>query len=134
VTAVDDCPDTFDVARRWFHLPEQVECVHADACDFLASATGKWNAVAIDIYRGFEIPEGVLSARVAQSLTDVLHPGGLIVWNVAADVVSAPADRVCELLRAAGLRPRRLQVVCPFEGNALVLCRTSLNRSPAAGC
>jgi len=57
VTAVDNCPVTFDIARRWFYLPEQVECVQADAGDFLAATTGKWNAVAIDVFRGFEIPD-----------------------------------------------------------------------------
>ena len=42
----------FPPARRWFHLPADVECVHADALAFLRSTPRQWSAVAVDVFQG----------------------------------------------------------------------------------
>jgi spermidine synthase len=126
VTAVDDCSRSFEVARRWFHLPSHITCVHAEAAAFLRSATVKWDAVAVDVYRGFEIPDGVLSEEVAESLLRAVRPGGLIVWNVAADPGCASTERVRNTLKSAGLTPRCLQSIPQGEGNTMVVCRSPI--------
>src|ERR1035441_9287151 len=48
VTAIDNWPNAFDIARRCFHLPQDVECIPADAIEFLRSTSRQWDAVAVD--------------------------------------------------------------------------------------
>jgi len=69
VTAVDNCAAAFDIARKWFHLPDQVECVHADALEYLKTTPRQWDAIAIDVYLGTEIPKSMLTDNIADILT-----------------------------------------------------------------
>jgi spermidine synthase len=125
VTAVDDWPPAFELARRWFHLPDTVECIHADALALLRETDRQWSAVAIDVFHGVEIPHKFLTADIGQLLTRVVEPGGLIVWNVADGPGSWPAHRIAKALRRQGLRPSKVSVLDADVGNTLVICRTS---------
>lgn len=123
VTAVDNWPVAFEIARRWFHLPADVECVHEDALEFLRSTTRQWSAVAVDVYRGVEIPDSILTSDIAGLLSRAVEPGGPIVWNVADNPVSRPTRWICKALRREGLSPRSLSVMECDVGNTLVVCR-----------
>ncbi|MDP3747152.1 MAG: methyltransferase domain-containing protein [Phenylobacterium sp.] len=123
VTAVDNWPTAFEIARRWFHLPAEVECIHADALTFLRSTERRWDAVAIDVFSGTEIPDAMLTTDIGQLLAGVLSPGGLIVWNVADCTASWPAQWIARALRATGLTPRLVPVLAEDVGNTLVVCR-----------
>ena len=125
VTAVDNWPTAFELARRWFHLPDSVECIHADALALLRATDRQWSAVAIDVFHGVEIPADFLTLDVAQLLTRVVEPGGLIVWNVADSPTSRPARRIVEALRLQGLRPSMVSVIDAEVGNTLIVCRNS---------
>ena len=61
VTAVDSMAAAFELARAWFRLPHEVECVHADAMEFLKTNTRRWKAIAVDVFRGAEIPGSMLT-------------------------------------------------------------------------
>jgi hypothetical protein len=123
VTAVDDWHTAFELARRWFHLPDDVECIHADALALLRETDRKWSAVAIDVFHGVEIPDDFLTTDVGQLLTRVVEPGGLIVWNVADGPGSRPARWIVKALRQQGLQPSMISVIYPDVGNTLVVCR-----------
>jgi predicted membrane-bound spermidine synthase len=123
VTAVDNWPTAFEIARRWFHLPAEVTCVHADAMAFLRSTTERWSAVAVDVFRGMEIPDSILTSDIGSLLSRVVTPGGLIVWNVADDPDSWPVLWITKALRLAGLAPTSLTVMDEGAGNTLVVCR-----------
>jgi len=125
VTAVDDWPAAFELARRWFHLPNNVECVHADALALLRETDRQWSAVAIDVFQGVEIPDDMLTADLGPLLTRVVEPGGLIVWNVADGPGSEPARQIVKSLRLQGLKPSMVSVIDPDVGNTLVICRNS---------
>jgi spermidine synthase len=125
VTAVDDWPIAFELARRWFHLPDDVECVHADALALLRETDRQWAAVALDVFHGVEIPEEFLSADIGELLTRVVEPGGLIVWNVADSPGSPPAHRIVRALRLQRLQPSMVSVIGADVGNTLVVCRNS---------
>jgi spermidine synthase len=125
VTAVDDWLTAFELARRWFHLPDNVECIHADALALLRETDRRWSAVAIDVFQGGEIPDNFLAADLGQLLTRVVEPGGLIVWNVADSPGSEPARWIADALRLQSLQPSMISVIDGDVGNTLVLCRNS---------
>lgn len=123
VTAVDDWPTAFDIARRWFHLPADVDCVHADALAFLRATPRQWPAIAIDVFHGVEIPPAVLTTEIGPLLRRALAPGGLIVWNVADHSRAWTVRWISKALTLAGLKPR-LRPVLDFDaGNTLVVAR-----------
>lgn len=121
VTTVDNVAASFDLARRWFGMPADVQCVHADALAFLDETVDRWDAVAIDVFKGAEIPWVMFGPAVGGLLVKSLRPGGRIVWNVADDTRSLTAFRVEKILRAAGLAARRVAVLDETAGNTLVI-------------
>lgn len=125
VTAVDDWAPAFEIARRWFHLPDEVECVPSDAVAYLRSTARQWDAVAIDVFRGAEIPAALLTSDIADLLAKVLEPGGLIVWNVADDTLSWSAQWIARALRQAGFLPVLTPVLEGGVGNTLITCRST---------
>lgn len=126
VTAVDNSAVAFDLARAWFHLPPEVECVQADALEFLRTATRQWEAIAVDVFRGAEIPESMLTQDVSKLLAHALKPGGRIVWNVANAPRSWAVQRIMRAMRLAGFQPFTLAVIEGGVGNTLVVCRDAL--------
>jgi spermidine synthase len=104
VTAVDVWAGAFNIARRWFHLPKEVTCVHADAVTFLHDTTIQWSAIAIDVYDGVSIPPSMFAAELADRLKSVLAPGGQVVWNVAAGLNELDTRRIVQLLERTGLQ------------------------------
>jgi spermidine synthase len=121
VTTVDNVAACFDLARRWFGMPMEVGCVHADALSFLEKTVGRWDAIAVDVFKGAEIPWTMLGPTVSGLMVKALRPGGRIVWNVADDSRSLTAFRIAKILRAAGLAVKRVAVLDETAGNTLVI-------------
>jgi spermidine synthase len=55
VTAVDINPRTFEIARRYFQLPDSVTCHVGDGARFLARRA-RYDAIVLDAYDGKDIP------------------------------------------------------------------------------
>jgi spermidine synthase len=125
VTAVDNWPRCFDIARRWFHLPTAVECVHEDALDFLRQTSRQWSAIAVDVVHGTSIPDAILTGDVAGLLARRTKPDGLIVWNIADAPSSWEARWIAKSLELQGLAPATLSVLEADVGNTLVVCRNN---------
>lgn len=125
VTAVDNWAQSFEIARRWFQLPASVECVHADALDFLRTTGRQWDAVAVDVFHGVEIPESILVSDIGSLLAKVVSSDGLIVWNVADEPRSWAARWIAKALRIESLDPYMVSVLEWDVGNTLVICRNT---------
>ncbi len=123
ITAVDDWDGAFAIARQWFGLPAEVECIHADAMAFLKSTARQlrtpWRSMS---FRGLEIPIAMLNEDIAALLASVLAPGGMIVWNVADEPLAWTTQRIAKALRRGGLDPRMVAVLDGDVGNTLVVC------------
>lgn len=132
LTAVDNWQNAFEIARRWFHLPQEVECVHSDALDYLRASRRQWDAIAIDVFHGTEIPDSMLTSDVGALLAGNLTPGGLIVWNVADGPRSWPARWIAKALQLTGFTPSMISVVDGDVGNTLVVCRNTPRRGARA--
>ncbi len=128
VTAVDNWAPAFEIARRWFHLPSSVECVHADAIDFLWGNERRWSAVVVDVFRGVEIPAAVLTTEVGALLRRAVSAGGQVVWNVADALDSAPVRWISIAIAQAGLHPLASPVLTADVGNTLIIARDRSHR------
>ena len=122
VTAVDDMAWAFVAARRWFQLPDQVECVHADALAYLGTTTRRWSGIAVDVFRGVEIPDQFLKPEFGALLLRALEPGGVIAWNVADGPASWTVALVARAMRQIGLVPQLIQVADDEWSNTVVVC------------
>jgi spermidine synthase len=90
---------------------------------YLRSTVRQWDAIAIDIFRGAEIPAAILTSDIADLLAKVLEPGGLIVWNVADDALSWSAQWIAKALRQTRFAPILTSVLPGGVGNTLITCR-----------
>ncbi len=123
VTAVDDWPPAFDIARQWFHLPSDVDCVDADALAFLRSAPRRWPAIAIDVFQRERIPQAFMAADIGAVLRQAIEPGGIVVWNVADSCTSDAVRHIENILRREAWSVSRVPLVNDDVGNTLVVGR-----------
>jgi len=95
VVAVDVNPQSFLLARRYFGLPDTVQCRVADGLDFLFSTRRMFDAIVLDAFRGGDIPEALISDVLFAQARKRLHKDGAIFANihVKSDKDDA-ADRV----------------------------------------
>ena len=132
VTAVDIWKPALEIARRWFGLPSAVHCVKADAADFLRATGRRWDAIAIDVFQGVDIPDSMLAADMGQLISKVLVSEGRVVWNVADAPDSMPVRRILRVLQVAGLATKILSVLDGGVGNTLVIAQRGFGRPIAA--
>lgn len=83
VTVVDINPMAFVLARRYFHLPEQVRCIRRDGVAFVRHATPIYDAVVIDVFGGKNmVPRAFTTPAFFQTVKKILTPNGLLMMNV----------------------------------------------------
>lgn len=92
VTIVDHDPVSFDVARRFFGLPEYIPCVCADFKEYLLAETRSFDGIAIDVGGPGFCYEEQFNPAICHSLTALLKPSGRAILNmlVATDIDAAP--------------------------------------------
>lgn len=130
VTAVDNWQAAFDIARQWFSLPVSVDCVKADAAEFLRSTSEQWDAIVVDVYKGAAIPDSMLTSDIGSLLAKVMRACGVIVWNIADGPQSRPARWISGALRRSGLNPSMVSVLNADVGNTLIVCRDKALHGP----
>ncbi len=130
VTAVDDMAWAFVAARRWFQLPDQVECVHADALAYLGATTRRWSGIAVDVFRGVDIPDQFMTPKFGALLLRALEPGGVIAWNVADGPASRATAFVARAMKQIGLVPQLIQVAADEWSNTVVICHVPRQVGP----
>ena len=103
VTIVDTNSYAFTLARRYFHLPDTIECVEADGAEFLLNDVRSYDAIAIDAYNNKgQIPRSLLSPTFFRILNDALTTQGLALMNImtAHDLDMLP-DRIAHKAKAS---------------------------------
>lgn len=83
---VDIDPAVPDVARRFFHLPDDPRLkVHvADGRRFLDDATETWDLIYCDAYIGQSVPFHLTTVQFLDEVQRHLSPGGVFGLNLAA--------------------------------------------------
>jgi SAM-dependent methyltransferase len=123
VTVVDHSPDSFDIARDYFGMPDDIPCVVEDFRTYLAAETRRFDGIAIDVGGpGFRFAEQFDSAT-CRAIRDRLAPGGRIIMNmlVANDFDRAP-DQIGSDLSDDRLAAWIFDQPGFFNRNALIAC------------
>ena len=105
VTIVDIDPRSFELARRYFRLPDSVACHVAEGTEFLRRTRGRYDAIVLDAYNGGDFPDVFKNASYLSSVKAHLIGGNAIyLENILVD---DDEDR------APDLRARLLQAIWP---------------------
>jgi len=73
VTLVDIDPLSFEIARRYFHMPETVNCHAQDGGGFLRRTRDRYDAVILDAFMDAIIPPHLLTERFFQLVKSRLN-------------------------------------------------------------
>lgn len=105
VTVVDINPHTFTLAKKYFQMPEEIECVVEDGRNYLLKTGKRFDAIAIDAFNtDATVPEQFTSEEFFQVARKVLRPSGVVAMNVMiAHDFDLLADRIALNMEAADL-------------------------------
>ncbi|HEX3809728.1 MAG TPA: fused MFS/spermidine synthase [Rhizomicrobium sp.] len=141
VTMVDINPLAFEVARRYFNLPDAVECHVADGVAFVRRSPVRYDAIVVDAYTKQTMPKVFLRPSFFALAKSRLRPHGLVLMNllVTDDDDRAP-DRIVRSLQKTWRHARLLDVdgwddrnAVAVAGNVTKLKRPKLLMRPARG-
>jgi spermidine synthase len=126
VTLVDINDYAFTIAKRYFQLPDTVECVVADGLDYLRRMQKSFDAIAIDVFESQKkgrIPEAFLTDEFFCTLKAALKPCGMAVMNVMTghDLDRQPIDVACGMEKA-GMPAKLFDWQGVKNRNTLVAC------------
>ena len=122
VTAVDIDPGCFDLARRFFGLPAEVDCHIGDGRAFLETYAVAFDAIVVDAYHRHAVPSHLCSAEFFVLARTRLAAAGVILLNaVLAHDLDRFADRVAAGMANAGLSTRILDAAGTRDRNAIIL-------------
>jgi predicted O-methyltransferase YrrM len=122
VLAVDVNPQAFLIARRYFQMPDSVECRLADGFEYLVSTRRMFDAIVLDAFHGGRMDEELLSEMFFARARKRLRKGGAVFANihVLRDSDDA-ADRAAAGMASAFSDVRILDRPVTKQRNAIVM-------------
>jgi predicted membrane-bound spermidine synthase len=122
VTLVDNDPQSFRLARSYFHLPDAVTCEVGDGAAFLRQTPDRYDAIVLDAYAKGRVPRHLVTAAFFALVKSRLARGGLLAMNVMVkdDDDRAP-DRIVYRLKEIFRQVRLLDEEGEPDRNALVM-------------
>ncbi|MBN9546832.1 MAG: fused MFS/spermidine synthase [Alphaproteobacteria bacterium] len=109
VTLVDIDPLSFEIAHRYFHMPEAVNCHVRDGAEFLRRTKARYDAVILDAFADTIIPPHLLTERFFRLARSRLNRGGLFLVNIVVKDDDDPTpDTIARTMRKAWRQVRLL--------------------------
>ncbi len=141
VTLVDIDPLSFEIAHRYFHMPEAVNCHVRDGAEFLRRTKARYDAVILDAFADTIIPPHLLTERFFRLARSRLNRGGLFLVNIVVKDDDDPTpDKIARTMRKAWRQVRLLDADGFENRNAVAmggavkgLKRPRLSMKPAHG-
>ena len=105
VVMVDVNDYAFTLAKRYFQLPAEVQCVAADGYAYVLESTELFDAIAVDAFNG----RGVIPAQMRKKdffrlIAEAIGKESVVVMNVmTAHDLDREADRIAEKMQSANL-------------------------------
>jgi spermidine synthase len=98
LVGVDDDPSVLALGREAFglNLPN-LEVVLADAFQYVATCSRRFDLICVDLFRDGRIPPRVCASPFLVRLRGLLRPGGAATFNLARD--RAAPNRLAQLAR-----------------------------------
>ncbi|MFN8521756.1 MAG: hypothetical protein U0821_01455 [Chloroflexota bacterium] len=95
VTGVELNPDVIRVADPIYRSIPSLSVVEADAFGFVQNATGPYDLICIDLYRGERLAAAITHLPFLRRIRELLAPGGDAVFNLFLDRSAiARTDRI----------------------------------------
>jgi len=105
VTLVDDNAVSFEIARQFFNLPDEVVCVVEDFHAFLGREPTCFDGMGIDIGAASIRFDEEFDLHTCREIRARLAPGGRIAMNMVVEHdIDAVPDRILAMLAADDLR------------------------------
>lgn len=109
VSLVDIDPVSFQIARRYFHMPGTVNCHVRDGAEFLRRTRSHYDAVILDAFADTIIPPHLLTDRFFGLVKSRLNRGGLFLVNIVVGDDDDPTpDRIARTMRKTWRQVRLL--------------------------
>lgn len=126
VTMVDINDYAFTIAKRYFQLPDSVECVVADGLEYLRGVKQPFDAIAIDVFESQKkgrIPDTFLTDDFFRTLKAAMKPHGTAVMNVMTghDLDQQPIH-IARGMEKAGMAAKLFDWQGVKDRNTLVAC------------
>lgn len=123
VTIVDIDRTSFEIARQYFHMPEEIECHVADGRSFLRRTTARYDAVVLDAFSKQVVPKHLLSPSFFALVKSRLRARGAIflINLIVADDDDPLPFRVAGKLKQVWRQARLLDHVEWEDRNAIAL-------------
>ena len=122
VTIVDVNPDSFALARRYFSLPESVECYVGDGKSFLYSNTDYYDVIVLDAFHGARIPAHLKSLSFYYLVSDHLAKNGVVLANIHVENDSdTQPDKVADCFSNVFHEVRLLDSLGYNSRNAIIM-------------
>jgi len=141
VTLVDIDPLSFQIARRYFHLPQTVDCHARDGAAFLRRRPVRYDAIILDAFADEIIPPHLLTDGFFRLVKARLNRGGLFLVNIVVmDDDDPTPDRIAGAMKKVWRKVRLLDADGFENRNAVAmggavkdLKRPRLLMKPATG-
>jgi spermidine synthase len=122
VTLVDIDPLSFEIARRYFHMPATVECHAQDGAHFLRRRTARYDAIVLDAFADEVIPPHFLEKNFFRLVKSRLKRGGLFLVNIVVlDDDDPIPDRIAHAMKDVWRNVRLLDADGFENRNAVVM-------------
>jgi SAM-dependent methyltransferase len=122
VTMLDIDPLSFELARRYFHLPRSIACYVADGAAFLRGQSVRYDAIVLDAYGEGGVPRHLLRAAFFALVKSRLTGSGIFLLNmIAADDDDKNPNRVGWRLKRSFSSVRICDVEGELDRNVLLL-------------
>ena len=122
-TIVEINPLSFEISRRYFHLPKGVACHVGDGRAFLRSTTKRYDAIVLDAYEGSKLPGKMRTPAFFKLVKSRLHPkrGCLFVNVVMRNDRDRHLDQVAGIIGKSFDTVRLLDAPGTIDRNAVAM-------------
>jgi spermidine synthase len=122
VTILDVDPLSFEVARRYFHMPASVVCHLADGAAWLRTHPERYDVIVLDAYAKEAIPRQLVTRAFFRLAKARLTRGGIFLTNlIVKDDDDRHPDRFCFRLKTVFARVKLLDTDGWVDRNAIAL-------------
>ncbi len=104
VTVVDINPHAFTLAKRYFHMPEEICCITHDGYAYLQNAPQHYDAIVVDVFSGDgQVPEVFTQPDFFCTARHVLAQDGSVLMNIIVPLDDMMANDIVHHMASAGL-------------------------------
>lgn len=124
LTVVDINAVSFDLAKSYFEMPDEIECIVEEGSKFLQETNLKFDAIAIDAFTSdAQVPSQFTTDAFFKDAQRVLNSNGILVMNVIVKNDLDPlADQIAASTKSAALPTIIFERSGMTHRNAVLAC------------